>query len=213
MTDDCSDVRSLDPSEYDTEGDGEYNVLQTQIVDKPIQTGNNSRNNDGAHNGTSAEEETDDWSPRTSFTADSPYFDAFCEGEIGSLNMLSETLGDISQKTRAFVRAGALMCEATRQLALACKLSRDVSEEPNSNHSNNGISREEGEVSEEEMQKQRRQAVGEEMANILELLGEVRSLEVAVLVHFYSLSTTFDLVLRSRFLRRLPWLSLPCARR
>lgn len=174
MTDNDSDVRSLDPSEYDTEGDGEYNVLQTQIVDKPIKLGNNTQNNDGTHGTSAEEEETDDWSPRTSFTADSPYFDAFCEGEIGSLNMLSETLGDISQKTRAFVRAGAIMCEATRQLALACKLSRDVSEEQNNNN-NNGINREEGEISEEEMQKQRRQAVGEEMANILELLGEVRT--------------------------------------
>ena len=106
MTDD-SDVRSLDPSEYDTEGaDGEYNVLQTQIVDKSIHhTGNNhTRNQNNVAHGASAEEEeeSDDWSPRTSFTADSPYFDAFCGGEIGSLNMLNETLCDISRgSTRA----------------------------------------------------------------------------------------------------------------
>ena len=181
MTDD-SDIRSLDPSEYDTEGaDGEYNVLQTQIVDKSIHsTGNNhTRNQNNVAHGASAEEEeeeADDWSPRTSFTADSPYFDAFCEGEIGSLNMLNETLCDISQKTRAFVKAGAIMCEATRQLARACKLKRDMAEEQHSHNNNNGSSGEEWEISEEEMQKQRRQAVGEEMANILELLGEVRAL-------------------------------------
>lgn len=165
---DDADVRSVDTadkteSEYEVEG--EYNVMQTQIVD--TQT---------TEEAAQAQLDDPDWSPRTSFTADSPYFDAFCEGEIGSLNMLSETLGDISQKARTFVRTGAMMSEATRQLALACQLKRNVADDNNginNNHHNHAPSEEFG-LSEEEMQKQRRNAVGEEMASILELLGQVR---------------------------------------
>jgi len=137
--------------------EGDYKVLQTQLVD--TQTTDEAK---------TAQENDPDWSPRTSFTADSPYFDAFVDGEIGSLNLLSETLGDISEKARAFVRAGAVMSQATRRLALACKLRRDPAED------NNHGSGDENGLNEEELAKQRRGAVGEEMANVLELLGEVR---------------------------------------
>jgi len=171
---DDADVRSVDTadkteSEYEMEGD--YNVLQTQIVD--TQT---------SEEAAQAQLEDPDWSARTSFTADSPYFDAFCEGEIGSLNVLSETLGDISQKARIFVRTGAMMSEATRQLALACQLRRDVVDDNNNNFNNNAAASEEFGLSEEEMQKQRRDAVGEEMASILELLGQVRMLSLVALL-------------------------------
>ena len=181
---DDTEARSVDTSEYDAEGDGDYNVLQTQIVDggpeamtptltddhdddeagDVIANDNSNNSNDNNNNN-----DSEDWSPRTSFTADSPYFDAFCEGEIGSLNLLSDTLGDIAIQTRAYVRAGAAMEEATRQLARACQLRRNMPEE-HSNHSGS----DEWAISEEEMQQQRRHAVGEEMANILELLGQVR---------------------------------------
>jgi len=171
---DDDEIRSVDDkteSEYEHEAEGDYKVLQTQIVDtgEPTLVGESAQQG-GDHGQQGVDAAADnDWSPRTSFTADSPYFDAFCDGEIGSLNMLSDTLGDISHKARIFVKAGAMMSEATRRLAMACKLRRDASEE-NLDESSG--------LTEEEMIKQRRGAVGEEMASILELLGEVRLMMV-----------------------------------
>ena len=109
------------------------------------------------------------WSARTSFTADSPYFDAFCDSEIRSLGILSETLHEIVARSKTLVKQGIIMSEATRRLGLSCKLhSSDYS-------SDDETQSDDGAVTEEELSQLRRSAVGEEMAGILELLGEVRS--------------------------------------
>lgn len=166
-----NDEERPDETEACYESD-EFHVLESQLVMAeqtdavaPAAT---------AHEGFSAlspPNTPDSWSARTSFTADSPYFDAFVDSETQSLGVLSETLNGIAARTRTFVKQGAIMCEATRRLGLACKLrSSDYS----SSDDDAVASSDDGVVTEEELTQQRRNAVGEEMAGILELLGEVR---------------------------------------
>jgi hypothetical protein len=102
---------------------------------------------------------------RTSFTADSPYFTSFCDGEIKSLGTLSNSLRDISARTNTFCRTGALMSEAMHRLANSCKL------RPERNLSQDHPDEERLEKEDDVLQ--RRNAVGEEMAKLLQLLGEV----------------------------------------
>lgn len=127
---------------------------------------------------TVADEEAETWNARTSFTADSPYFDAFLDSETANLNILCETLNGVAARTRTFVKQGIVMSEVTRRLGLACKMrssdydgtSASEEEEATKNEESGGA----GIVTEEELMQQRRKAVGEEMASILEHLGEVR---------------------------------------
>jgi hypothetical protein len=105
------------------------------------------------------------WKARTSFTADSPYFTSFCDGEIKSLQILSDSLRDISARTKTFCKTGALMSEAMRRLANSCKLRQER------NSSQDDADEERLET--EDIVQQRRHAVGEEMATLLQLLGEV----------------------------------------
>ena len=62
------------------------------------------------------------FSARTSFTAESPYFTSYVETEMRQVQILSQTLQDISARAKTFGKCGALMAEATRRLALACRL-------------------------------------------------------------------------------------------
>ena len=57
-----------------------------------------------------------------SFTADSPYFTSYVDKEMKNLNVLTETLQDISSKAKTFGKCGVLMSEATRRLSQSCKL-------------------------------------------------------------------------------------------
>jgi hypothetical protein len=127
-------------------------------------SGPNSTN--GSNSGsTSSDPKPAEIKPRTSFTADSPYFTSFCDGEIKSLHTLSSSLRDISARTNTFCRTGALMSEAMHRLANSCKL------RPERNLSQDNPDEEKHE--DEEVVQQRRSAVGEEMAKLLQLLGEV----------------------------------------
>lgn len=111
---------------------------------------------------------------RTSFTADSPYYSAFCEGEVNSLKILADTLYDISSRTKTFCRTGVLMSEATKRLALSCKLRSEECK----NENDEGV-----DVNTDEEQSMiKRQAIGEEMAGILELLGQVSNNQVNVVL-------------------------------
>lgn len=107
----------------------------------------------------------DEWNVRTSFTADSPYFDAFCQSEMQSLGVLSTTLCDISRKAKIFAQCGAMMSQATQQLALACKLRHGMDDEDDPSLSGHEI--------DEQLYERRKDAIGDEMTKILELLGEV----------------------------------------
>ena len=109
----------------------------------------------------------EDWSPHNSFLADSPYFNAFVDNDVKSLSTLIDTLHDISARTKTFAKCGALMAESTRRLAYSCHLKRDndLSEE---------MSEGEKKYQQEKLVKERRRALGNEMADLLQLLGEVR---------------------------------------
>jgi len=56
------------------------------------------------------------------YTGDSPYFDRHIDKEMQNLAVLTETLRDISAKTKAFVKCGAQMSEAAIKLSQACKM-------------------------------------------------------------------------------------------
>ena len=99
--------------------------------------------------------------PRTSFTADSPYFRAFVDQEVNNLQTLAATLQDISDKTRTFTKTGKLMSEAMRRLSSSCKLRQPIEENDDEN------------TDPTQVMQHRRQAVGEEMTNLLDLLGDV----------------------------------------
>ena len=58
----------------------------------------------------------------SSFTADSPYFSSYIDTEMQSLNVLHDTVKDISARAKTFGKCGALMAEATRRLSQACRL-------------------------------------------------------------------------------------------
>ena len=114
---------------------------------------------------------------RTSFTADSPYYTSYVEKEMRQVEILSETLKDISACAKTFGKYGALMAESTRRLSSACRLERQTT---------TGGSDDEGEEwkrqdEEERWIQERKESVGEEMTSILTLLAEVRALRSSAL--------------------------------
>jgi hypothetical protein len=159
-----------DESEACYEDSEDYQVLESGFVVKDLPS---SAASDSTIMKTDPKEvaipKTDvPWNARTSFTADSPYFDAFVSSEMESFNVLADTLNGIATHTRAFVKQGAIMSDVAKRLSLACKLrSPDYSDDESCEN-------DPATNAEEDMIRQRRNAVGEEMAGILELLGEVR---------------------------------------
>lgn len=104
------------------------------------------------------------WNPRNNFTADSPYFKSFCDHEVQSLSLLTDAMREITSRTKTFCKTGALMAEATRRLASSCRLRWDDEQK-----SEEGLSQE----AIDKIVEARRKAVGGEMAELLEHLGEV----------------------------------------
>ena len=123
------------------------------------------------------------WNARNSFTADSPYYAAFCQGEFQSVNNLTSTLRDISNRTKTFCQTAHRMAEATQRLAQSCHLRRASDNDDGSttvivDNGDNSGSSSSSEMHPEKAQElrlqQRRKAVGAEMASLLGHLGEVR---------------------------------------
>ena len=108
------------------------------------------------------------WNPRNNFTADSPYFKSFCDHEVQSLSLLTDTMREITSRTKTFCRTGSLMGEATRRLASSCRLRWDDEQ-----NVEDGMTQEEM----DQLVEARRKAVGGEMAELLEHLGKVRGKE------------------------------------
>mmetsp|Transcript_24891 Transcript_24891/g.61225 ORF Transcript_24891/g.61225 Transcript_24891/m.61225 type:complete len:850 (-) Transcript_24891:1812-4361(-) len=102
-----------------------------------------------------------------SFSADSPYFSSYVENELRSINIMNDTLRDIAGRTKTFGKCGALMSEATRRLALACKLRRPLSPEEEKESDAHAERIREFQVLE------RRRAVGEDMASLLGVMSEM----------------------------------------
>jgi hypothetical protein len=106
---------------------------------------------------------------QNSFSAESPYFGSYVENEMQSLNVMNDTLRDIAGRTKTFGKCGALMAEATRRLALSCKLRRPFTINPGEDQKEMEAEdrKREGEVLD------RRHAVGEDMAGLLAVMSEV----------------------------------------
>jgi len=106
-----------------------------------------------------------------SFTADSPYFTSYVDKEMKNLNVLTETLRDISAKAKTFGKCGVLMSEATRRLSQSCRLqsAKVINVDGIPNDANNAN------LSEKERQAvlEREKSVGEDMAGVLRVLGKV----------------------------------------
>jgi len=100
-----------------------------------------------------------------SFTADSPYFTSYVDKEMKNLNVLTETLRDISSKAKTFGKCGVLMSEATRRLSQSCKL--QSAKVINVDGIANDGEKERQAVSERE------KSVGDDMAGVLQVLGQV----------------------------------------
>lgn len=106
------------------------------------------------------------WNARNSFTAESPYYSAFVDAEVESLSLLTDTMRDITSRTKTFAKAGNLMSEAMRRLAQSCRLRQDAAE--SSSEDLKTVP-----VQQNDLYNRRRKAVGTEMASLLEHLGGV----------------------------------------
>ena len=130
----------------------------------------------------------------TSFTADSPYFTAYVDKEMKNLNDLRSTLRDISSKAKTFLKSGVHMSEAMKKLSLACKLQPSNSHSHNNNSSNNnnsnnnnGIENTGGSFDENTLDQkekaifeQKKNSVGNEMVEVLQVLGKVSDNDIVV---------------------------------
>jgi Putative GTPase activating protein for Arf len=120
-------------------------------------------------------------SPNASLTQDSPYYDVFCHREVNQLDILTETLREIATRTQTFSKTSRLMSEAAQRLAASCQTAS--CKQPNGNKSNssdNGKTDEEEKSNEQQQQqpldyhnRRRRQALGEPMAALLDVLSDV----------------------------------------
>lgn len=126
----------------------------------------------------------------TSFTADSPYYTSFCEKEMRQVTVLSETLKEISGRAKTFGKCGALMAESTRRLSSACRLEKQTST-PGSDDEGDVEAKQERAFRE---RKERKEAIGQDMSSVLELLAEVReelSFDCVGAAHLLSDSSTY----------------------
>jgi hypothetical protein len=103
---------------------------------------------------------------QNSFSADSPYYASYVENEISHMAVMHDSLHDIASRTKTFGKCGTLMSEATRRLALSCRLRRPLSAEDEKDLVDKAR-REQDEVQE------RRRAIGEEMTSLLLVMAEV----------------------------------------
>jgi hypothetical protein len=90
-----------------------------------------------------------------------------------NLNVLSDSLRDISSKAKTFGKCGALMSEATRRLSQSCKLQSfqngaNKSESPPYDDVGTFLS-----DKDKKAYSERKASVGEEMAGVLQVLGKV----------------------------------------
>lgn len=111
----------------------------------------------------------------SSFTADSPYYTSYIEKEMRQFQVLTETLRDISARSKTFGKCGALMAEATRRLALACRFQPSLPDANNSGGDSGGTDEQQRQKhqTEERLYQERKASVGDEMGMVLATLGGV----------------------------------------
>lgn len=124
-----------------------------------------------ASNGAATSQDAE-WTDRNSFTADSPYFNAFCDHEVKQLHTLSDALREIASRTQTLTSTGVTMAHAAQRLSASCKFQSLIEIPPDETAA-------EKEVRLYNMKMRRhtrKQAVGEEMASFLQVLGDVSDL-------------------------------------
>jgi Arf-GAP/coiled-coil/ANK repeat/PH domain-containing protein len=130
--------------------------------DAPREMPSNSANDNGAA------------SAVPTFTSDSPYLQSYIDREMRNLNVLTDTLRDISARARTFGKCGALMAEATRRLSSSCRLNPQTASSSSPKTSgDNGEEERPDRDDQLSAMKERRESVGEEMTNVLAVLGEI----------------------------------------
>lgn len=149
----------------------ELSFSDAEIVVSPPEAPSQMSNNSSIANGNGSTKET-----RPSFTADSPYYTSYVEQEMRQLQVLGETLREISARAKTFGKCGALMSEATRRLALACRLRLSTA-------ASAGDYDDEARMDlEDKLARERKEAIGDEMGTVLFTLGEVCS---CVIMRYY----------------------------
>ena len=164
--------RSMDDSVTMSDGgDDEFNLIVEspdvdQISEEEVKSTDDKCDEENILQDDAAQTPGHKWKARTNFTADSPYYSSFCDAEVNNLKVLCDTLYDISSKTRTFCKTGFLMSDASRRLSLACKLRTD---DGNDSGDDDLAAAERA----EQIITIKRQAIGEEMTDILQHLGDV----------------------------------------
>lgn len=95
---------------------------------------------------------------QSSFTADTPYYTAHVHKEMRNIHVLTETLRDISSKTKSCTKCSRLLSEATKRLSSACKLQSSKVTSDNED---------------EAIVQERRDCVGKEMEGVLKVFSSV----------------------------------------
>ena len=155
--------------------DNKQSQQQQPPPPQPMQRSNSST-------GTSETSPAPAWTARNSFTADSPYFNAFCDNEVKQLHTLSDSLREIATRTQTLTRTGLVMSEAAQRLAASCKFQSLVASGTAAEGNNTNADETEEEkqarlAAARALRETKRQAVGEEMASFLEVLGDVSKIE------------------------------------
>jgi len=141
----------------------ELSFSDAEIVVSPPEAPSRLTNSSSIANGNGSTKEA-----RPSFTADSPYYTSYVEQEMRQLQVLGDTLREISARAKTFGKCGALMSEATRRLALACRFRRSTAA------SADDYDDEEARMDlEDNLARERKEAIGDEMGTVLFTLGEV----------------------------------------
>lgn len=105
--------------------------------------------------------------------------------------IMNDTLKDIAGRTKTFSKCGALMSEATRRLALSCRLRRPYVASEDTKEMEVQEQQREMEVA------QRRRAVGEDMASLLAVMSEVSKILLLgplILAPFHVIQTNYVLL-------------------
>jgi len=142
------------------------------------------------------------FTPKRSFLAESPYFNAFVEKEMHELDIVTDVLNDISSRTREFTKYGTLMADATQRLSLSCRLRKEEAGLENVRLSPRQM--------DAELEK-RRNAVGPEISDLLGILGEV-SRRFRILFYLL-LCRLFEIIMAGLLLPLLAESATPDSRR
>lgn len=150
------------------------NCVPMSISELNSNNSDNSNSND-SRNDSTQQQQSSSYNCTNDFFADSPYFTAFVEQEIRSIDVYNSTIRDIIQSNAKYVKAGDEFGMAMRRLAMSYKLQTQEYNDDTCTTSRDGGT---GYVNLKKVQ-EKRNALGTDMANHLGLIGELLD-EVAI---------------------------------